>query len=1165
MKSSRSLPLSGRIGLLTVSLCALTGAVLFTSVLAQTSASARPAPRILAPIDNGQLVTLKGGVNPFANAQNDRGPVNASLPMAEMVLVLSRGPEEQAAFDAYVTGEYDSSSPNFHQWLTPAQIGQRFGPAPSDIAAISNWLASQGFAVKSIAPDGMSIAFSGTAGQAESAFHTSIHNLSVSGKMHIANMTDPQIPAALAPVVIGVKGLHNFFPHPLHKMGSKVHFNPDAHGWVKAQGAPTSSLSIGTLSAQLAAIRAKRASSPSPNFEYNSNGSYEEDVAPYDFAKIYNLPSGWPNTSSANGSGQTIVIIGTSDIDTGDVTTFRSAFGLPAGPTLEVVHGPDGDPGNCGSNPASDACTDGDLDENSLDVEWSGAVAPGAQIVLETDAYNSQTDPTNDPLYDGAQWVIDNALTSGGNSDVYGARILSVSYGECELGNGTASNVAYNNLWQTAYAGGIAVFVAAGDSGSPSCDDGLDGVGNPYEAQYGLSVSGLASSPYDTAMGGTDFNWCDITQTTACTSSDASKYWNTSNGSDEATAKGYVPEQPWNDTCLNPLLLPYFQGEASGIVTEPANTEAACNFIYNYFGTIYEESEDEVMLASYVDTDGGSGGASSCVVNSTTGSTSNGGPNGSCNSTDSSTGSSYGNLTLVNDGWPKPSWQAGVSGIPNDGVRDLPDASFFAGNGGLDSATLICVSDDGATCTDVSGDTECFNEGTCATGGAEEIGGTSVATPEMAGVMALINQHAGATQGSPNAGLYTLASKQTYSECSAESVTTSSSCYFNDIDQGTISMPCDYEGMAVEGGAVYDSETGEWEAGETYQGLASPNCSIVNTGDVVGTLSGYSAATGYDQATGLGSLNIANVVNAPTSVWTAATSGLATPTVSIGLNGVTSISESQSLTVTVTVSGSAGTPTGNVTLTASNTGANEYSSAQALSGGSATFTIPASTFTATGSATLTAAYGGDSAYNSASNTAAVTITGSTTSTETFALGSITSPAAISPGGTATATVSVSSSSGYAGTITLSCALTSQPASATNLPTCTPSGTIALSATTTSGSATMSVATAATTTSALTYPKLRNGKGWMGMGGGAVLAFLVFLGIPARRRSWRAMLGLVVLIAALGSLSACGGGGGSSSSTIPGTTAGTYTFTVTAQGSPSPASTPATQTFNVTVN
>jgi subtilase family serine protease len=1153
MLNLRTLPFYGRLGLVTLSVAALTSAVLFTSVQAQTPASAPRAPRILVPIDDGQLVTLKGNVNPQANAQNDRGPVSASLPMTGMLLVLSRSPEDQAAFDAYVAGEYDPSSPNFHRWLTPAEIGQRFGPADSDVAALTNWLTSQGFAVKTIAPDRMSIAFSGAAGQVETAFHTQIHNLSVNGKMHIANMTDPQIPAALAPVVVGVKGLHNFFPHPLHKMGGKVQFNPDAHGWVRVQNARGGSPSIGAMIAHISGASAKSASSLNPDYYYpipNSGGSVEEDVAPYDFAKIYNLPSTWPNTT--NGSGQTIAIVGTSDVDAGDITEFRKVFGVPTGPTLVTAHGPDGDPGNCGSNLPADACNDGDLDENSLDTQWSGAVAPQAQIVLVTDAYNSQTNPTNDPIFDGAQWIVDNVDVSG--SAVYGARIISVSYGSCEQENGTASNVAYNDLWQTAYSAGIAVFVATGDSGSPACDDGLDAIGNPYEAQYGLSVNAVASTPYDTAVGGTDFNWCDITESAACTSSDASKYWNTSNSSQQASAKGYVPEVPWNDTCLNPLLLPYFQGVASGLTTVPANAEAACNFVYNYWPTIYEESGDQTMIAIYIDTDGGSGGASNCVVNSTTGSTSSGGPNGSCSSSDDSTGSSYGNLTLYNDGWPKPSWQTGVSGIPSDGVRDLPDVSFFAGNGVLDSATLICVSNDDASCSDIA------NTATGENGEAEELGGTSVATPEMAGVMALINQKAGPS-GSPNAELYTLAGKQTYSECSAESVTTSSSCYFNDIDQGTNAMPCD-NGEATEGGAVYDPTTGEYVQGETYLGLASPNCSAVNAGDLVGTLSGYSAAAGYDLASGLGSLNIANVLNA----WPAATVGTAAATIGINLGGVTSITSSQSLSVTVTVSGASGMPTGDVTLYDSTT-ANVYSSAQTLSSGSATLVIPANTFTSAGVVTLTAAYSGDSTYAASSNTASVTISGVTSPTETFALGSITSPAGINPGATATATVNVSSSNGYAGTITLSCALTGQPQSATNLPTCSPSGTIALSATTTSGSATMSVTTAATTVSALAYPKVSNGKGWMGMGGGAVLAFLVFLGIPARRRSWRAMLGLVVLIAALGSLSACGGGGGGGggTTTIPGTTAGTYTFTVTAQGSPSPTSTPAPQTFTVIVN
>jgi len=105
-------------------------------------------------------------------------------------------------------------------------------------------------------------------------------------------------------------------------------------------------------------------------------------------------------------------------------------------------------------------------------------------------------------------------------------------------------------------------------------------------------------------------------------------------------------------------------------------------------------------------------------------------------------------------------------------------------------------------------------------------------------------------------------------------------------------------------------------------------------------------------------------------------------------------------------------------------------------------------------------------------------------------------------------------------------------------------------------------TAATAT--LSYPKLP-GRGWAGAGGGAVLAFLLFLGIPARRRSWRSMLGILVMMTALGSLAACGGGiTGSNSTGTTGTTAGTYTFTVTGTGNPTVTPAP-TATFTVTVN
>ena len=212
--------------------------------------------------------------------------------------------------------------------------------------------------------------------------------------MHIANISDPQIPAALAPVVVGIKGLHNFLPHPLHRMGSKVQFSPDAHGWVKLQ----SSSGAGFTRRSPEDAGSRRLS----QFRVFAQAQLllrqlqqlgvEEDVAPYDFAKIYNLPSTWP--SSTNGSRP--------DHYHRWHQRHRSQRRLqlqelpsacPPAPTPVIAHGPDGDPGICTGG--TNACNGGDLDENSLDVEWSGAVAPGAQIVLVTDAYNSQSNPSD--------------------------------------------------------------------------------------------------------------------------------------------------------------------------------------------------------------------------------------------------------------------------------------------------------------------------------------------------------------------------------------------------------------------------------------------------------------------------------------------------------------------------------------------------------------------------------------------------------------------------------------------------------------------------------------------------------------------------------------------------------------------------------------------------
>jgi hypothetical protein len=295
----------------------------------------------------------------------------------------------------------------------------------------------------------------------------------------------------------------------------------------------------------------------------------------------------------------------------------------------------------------------------------------------------------------------------------------------------------------------------------------------------------------------------------------------------------------------------------------------------------------------------------------------------------------------------------------------------------------------------------------------------------------------------------------------------------------------------------------------------------------------YSGDTNYASARGTASVTVAALP--------------LTPTVTV-TPSATTLDSGSTLSVPVAVTGAGVTPTGTVTLS----GGGYTSTTGTLANGSYTFAVPANSLSA-GSDTLTVSYSGDANYATGTGTASVSVT------ESVYTVAASTPPAVSPGSPATLTVTVSTPSGYSGTITLVCALTSSPSGAQDLPTCTGS-TVTLGGGTTTGTATITVSSTAATR-AMARPDANGfGRGWAG--GGAALAFLVFLGIPARRRKWLSMLGVLALMVVLASLSACGGK--SSSSGNSGTTAGNYTFTVTGAGSPSVTPAPTT-TFTLTIN
>ena len=542
-------------------------------------------PRITQAIDESRLTVLNGNTYPLARPEFDGGEAPASLALNRMLLVLGRSPEQESALGQLLDDQQDKTSPNYHKWLTPQEFGRHFGPAEQDIQTVASWLQSHGFQVAELSPGRMVIEFSGSAGQVAETFHTAIHKYVVNGEEHWANASDPQIPVALAPVVGGVLSLHNFRARPLiHSIG--------AVSRSRATGAITPARPLDTI----------------PGSECGVESSCY-GVGPYDFATIYNVLPLWTETPAINGTGQTIAIVGETDIDTQDVSNFRSLFGLPA-PNLQVIH----------DGPAPGILRGDEETESDLDVEWSGAVAPGAMI----DFVVAESTETTQGIDLSAIHIIDNNL----------APVMSESYGACELQLGTSGNQFFNQLWQQAAAQGITVMLATGDTGSAACEN--RSLSPPAAAQFGLQVSGFASTPYNVAVGGTDFN--DLTT--------ARSYWNPSNASTtQASAISYIPETTWNDTCTNPVF-----GTLLG------------------YGLDAEKNCNNSVLVNFVSTIGGSGGKSSCI------------------SSDGQTPSS------CTGGYAKPSWQSALT--PNDGARDVPDVSLFAASGSPSgSFYLICETD----------------------------------------------------------------------------------------------------------------------------------------------------------------------------------------------------------------------------------------------------------------------------------------------------------------------------------------------------------------------------------------------------------------------------------------------------------------------------------------
>ena len=452
------------------------------------SASAQKAVLRIGGEISAEQSVLKNSLHPMAQPQFDAGRLAADTRLNGITMVFNRSAAQEAALKQLIADQQNPASPRYRQWLTPDQFAAQFGMADADLSKAESWLEQQGFAIDSVARSKNAIHFSGTARQVEQAFSTDMHTYRINGTQHFAPSTDLSVPSAMAPAVLAIKNLDDFRPKS-HVVLSKNRVRPAF----------------------------------TPQFTSSQSGNVY--FAPVDIATVYDIKPLY--NSSITGAGQSITLVGQSAIQTSDIEAFESAIGsAPKDPVQYLVP----------SSGNSTVYADGDESESDIDIEWSGAIAPGATINFVYVGNN-----TNYSAFDSIAYAIDEKI---GN-------IVSSSYGECEaelpstnLGSGALIEPALESAFEQGTAQGQTFVAAAGDEGSTDCY----GTGGLTTAQQeALAVDYPGSSPYVTSMGGTEISSANSAYDTSDTA-----YWAAANSTDVvSSALQYIPEVVWNDDAAN--------------------------------------------------------------------------------------------------------------------------------------------------------------------------------------------------------------------------------------------------------------------------------------------------------------------------------------------------------------------------------------------------------------------------------------------------------------------------------------------------------------------------------------------------------------------------------------------------------------------------------------
>ena len=397
----------------------------------QTLSAGLQASRVAGDWRSSQAAAISASRPPLSVAGQKLGASPAGAQLDRMLLLLDSSADRKQALIAELENQQNPASAEYHRWLSPAAFAAAYGNSASDVAAVSAWLQSQGFKVAPLPAGRGWIEFSGTVSQVEQAFHTQVISVAASAGARSVLAGEISVPAALKPLIHGLVSLDGALSAP----------------------ALTAALPVTVSVASLAA---------------ESSPNKAEALTPQLVAQILHLDA--LQAAGVKGAGETIAIAARSNVNSGDLAAFRSAFGLPASAIAITPNGPD--PGQTG-----------DQAEATLAASWAGAAAPGAQILLVPAATTAATDGVDLSL----AAIVDQAL----------AHTVTVGFSDCEAALSEAHQAFYAALYRQAAAEGIAIIAAAGDSGPAACH----AAGSDARVSSGYGVNALASTPWNTAVG----------------------------------------------------------------------------------------------------------------------------------------------------------------------------------------------------------------------------------------------------------------------------------------------------------------------------------------------------------------------------------------------------------------------------------------------------------------------------------------------------------------------------------------------------------------------------------------------------------------------------------------------------------------------------------------